>query len=116
MAKRISMVFLTMLLAIIAVLVAAKHRTGPNTVSFDDPKSLWLSIGIIAALFLPPIILSLFNYLAVRIISAIYQSIIALAFFGLVPIGLITPSGSFWISIIGILGTVASVGSIIVTI
>lgn len=58
MVKRVSMVLLTMVLAIIALFLAAKNPTGPNTVSFDEPFILWISLGILVVLFLPPLILS----------------------------------------------------------
>lgn len=116
MVKRFSMVFLTMLLAIIAALIAAKHPTGPNTISFDEPGVLWLSVGMLAALFLPPLILSLFNNFALKIISAIYQAFIVLAFLILIPLGFVVPDGGFWVSFIGIAGTIISICSILVTI
>jgi len=103
-----------MVLAVIAVLLAAKNPTGPNTVSFDEPAILWLSIGIIAVLFLPPLILSFFNNLAVKIISAIYQAFIVLSFIVLVPVGFIVPG--LWVTVIGVVGTIVSICSIIVTI
>src|SRR5690625_5079417 len=67
MIKRLSMVFFTMVLAIIAALLAAKNPTGPNTVSFDEPVILLLSIGILFVLFLLPLILSFFNYFYLKI-------------------------------------------------
>lgn len=114
MGKRFSMVFLTMVLAIIALLLAAKYPTGPNTVSFDEPVGFWLSFGMLVALFLPPLILSLFNHVAVKIISALYQAFIVLTFLGLIPVGIMIPS--FWVIIIGALGAIVSICSIIVTI
>lgn len=116
MVKRFSMVFLTMVLAIVALLLAAKHPTGPNTVSFDEPEILWLSMGMLVVLFLPPLILSFFNNLAVKVISAIYQAFIVLSFIVLIPIGFIVPSGGFWVSVIGVVGAIVSICSIIVTI
>jgi len=114
MIKRLSMVFFTMVLAIIAALLAAKNPTGPNTVSFDEPVILLLSIGIIVVLFLPPLILSFFNHLAVKITSAIYQAFIVIGFLGLIPVGFLIPS--FSVIIIGTLGTIVSICSIIITI
>ena len=108
------MVLLTMILAIIALLLAAKNPTGPNTVSFDHPESLWLSLGMLIVLFLPPLILSFFNNLAVKVVSAIYQSFIVLTFLGLILVGFIIPS--FWVTTIGVVGTIVSICSIIVTI
>src|SRR5690625_3913067 len=87
MFTRVSMVFLTMVLAIIALFLATQHPTGPNTVSFDDPVSLLISLGMLVALFLPPLILSFFNHIAVKILSAIYQAFIIFCFLILISIG-----------------------------
>lgn len=114
MVKRFSMVFLTMILAVVIVLLADKNPTGPNTVSFDEPAILWLSIGILVVLFLPPLVLSFFNHLVVKIISAIYQAFIVLSFIALIPIGFI--GSGFWVTVIAIVGTIVSICSIIVTI
>ncbi|MCJ7841480.1 hypothetical protein MUB24_11350 [Lederbergia sp. NSJ-179] len=112
--KKFSMVFLSMISALIALLIGAKNPTGPNTVSFDEPAILWLSIGILVVLFLPPFILSLFNHLAVRIISAIYQFFIVLSFLGLVLAGFMMPT--YWVMVIGAIGAIVSICSIFVTI
>ncbi len=37
MLKKFYMVFLTLLIAVGAVLLAARYPTGPNTVSYDEP-------------------------------------------------------------------------------
>lgn len=114
MVKRISMVFLTMVLAIIALLLAAKYPTGPNTVSFDEPVGFWIYFVMLIVLFLPPLILSFFNHLAVKIMSAIYQVFIVISFLGLIPVGFIIPS--FWVITVGVIGTIVSICSIIITI
>ena len=109
------MVFLTMILAVIAILTAAKHPTGPNSVSYDEPVGLWLSIGMTVLLFLPPFILAFFNHIAVKIISALYQCFIAFGFLGLILVVFFIPNG-FWIGIIAIVGTLVTICSILVTI
>ncbi|WP_339216020.1 hypothetical protein [Ornithinibacillus sp. FSL M8-0202] len=114
MFKKFLMVLLTLGLAIVTLLLAASNPTGPNTVSFDDPVGLWTSLGMLIVLFLPPLILSLFNHLAVKIISAIYQGFIVLTFFGLILVGLILPSVP--IIVLGLLGVATSICSIIVTV
>lgn len=114
MIKRFSMVLLTMLLAIITLLLAASNPTGPNTVSFDEPVNLWLSLGMLIVLFLPPLILSLFNHLAIKILSAVYQGFIVLTFFGLIPVGLFIPSVP--VIVLGLLGVATGICSIIVTV
>lgn len=113
MFKRFSMVLLTLIIAIIATLVAAKYPTGPNTVSFEEPFGLMISLSMIIALFLPPLILAFFNNKGVKIIFSIYQSFIVLAFLGMIPIGFIA-TGSLWISVVGTIGTIVSIFSIIV--
>lgn len=115
MAKRFLMLVFTLVLAVTAILIAAIHPTGPNTVSYDEPAGLWLSIGMVVVLFLPLFLLSYFNYLVVKIISALCQSIIVLSFLTLIPIGIIAPNG-FWLSMIGMIGTIVSILSIVVTI
>src|SRR5690625_5263264 len=114
MFTRVSMVFLTMVLAIVALFLATKHPTGPNTVSFDEPVGLLISLGMLVALFLPPLIFSFFNNLAVKVISAIYQAFIVISFLIIVPVGFFVPA--FSIIIIGVLGAIVSICSIIVTI
>ena len=56
---------------------------------------------LLVVLFLPPLILSLFNNLTVKIISAIYQAFIFI---------------SFSVIVIGVVGTIVSICSIIVTV
>ncbi|MBD8028076.1 hypothetical protein H9636_15605 [Ureibacillus sp. Re31] len=114
MFKRFFMVLVTLIIAVGAILLAAKHPTGPNTISYDEPLGLWLSIGIVVILFLPPLILSLFNNLVVRVISAVYQGFVVIAFLGIIPIGFLF-SNNIGVSVIGILGTLVCIGSIVVT-
>lgn len=114
MRIRFSFVFLTMVLAIIALLLGAKNPTGPNTVSFDEPFILMLSIGMVIMLFIPPFIFSFFNHMVVKIISAIYQGFAVILFLGLVPVGFFIPD--VWVIVVGIIGVIVSICSIIVTI
>ncbi len=114
MVKRFSMVFITLILAITALLLAAKYPTGPNTVSFDEPAIMWLNAGILVVLFLLPLIFSFFNLLVLRIISAIYQVFFVFGFLGLVLVGFMIPS--IWVIVNGALGAIISMCSIIVTI
>ena|SRR5690625_267577 len=114
MFLRFSMVFLTMVLSVVILLIAAQHPTGPNTVSFDDPVGFWISLGMLVAFFVPPLVLSFFNNLTVKVISAIYQSFIVIHFFILIPVGYLIPGVS--ISVIGTLGALVSIGSIFVTV
>ncbi|WP_088051657.1 hypothetical protein [Virgibacillus dakarensis] len=114
MFKRFLMVFLTLIIAVAAVFLAAKHPTGPNTVSFDEPAGLWISIGMIIALFLPPLILSLFSNRAVIILSAVYQAFVVIAFLGIIPIGFLFPNNA-GVSIIAGLGALVSIASVVVT-
>lgn len=108
------MLVIIAILAITALLLAAKNPTGPNTVSFDKPVELLISLGNLVLLLLPPMILSFFNHVAFRIISAIYQAIIVLAFLGLILVGFVIPSTL--IIIIGALGVIVGISSILVTI
>ncbi|PAV29701.1 hypothetical protein CIL05_10035 [Virgibacillus profundi] len=114
MFKRVFMVFLTLIIAVVAVLLAAKHPTGPNTVSYDEPVGLWISLGMIIVLFLPPLILSLFNNRIVKIISVVYQAFVVISFLVLIPIGFLFPD-NVGVSLIAILGALISIGSVVVT-
>ncbi|RDW22101.1 hypothetical protein [Oceanobacillus chungangensis] len=114
MVKRLSMFLMIMILAIVALLLAAKNPTGPNTVSFDEPLNLLMSLGTLILLLLPPLILSFFNHLVLNIISAIYQAFIVLTFLGLIIVGFVIPS--IWIIAIGTLGTIVGITSIVITI
>lgn len=102
------------ILAIGALLFAAKNPTGPNTVSFDEPLNLLMSLGTLIVLLLPPVILSFFNHLVLNIIFAIYQAFIVLTFLGLIIVGFVIPSS--WLIAIGALGAIVGISSIVVTI
>lgn len=115
MFKRFVMIFLTLLIAITAILLAASYPTGPNTISYDDPASLWISIGMVTVLFLPPLLLSVFNHFVVKIISAVYQGFIMIAFIGLILASLFTSAGAS-VTIAAVIGTIMSILSILVTI
>ncbi|KOP29064.1 membrane protein [Exiguobacterium sp. BMC-KP] len=114
MLKRLTFVCVTLCVAIVAVLVAARHSTG-NTISFEEPLSVYMAIGLIVFLFLPPLILSFFEHPVLKIVNVIYQSLIVFSFVGLIPVGFLIPNGSSTI-IVAVLGTVASLASVIVTI
>ncbi|SDC14290.1 hypothetical protein SAMN05421663_101491 [Terribacillus halophilus] len=114
MVKRLSFVFVLFVLAIIVLFLAAANPTGPNTVSFEEPSVIWLNVGIIALLFLPPFILSFFSHIAVKIVSAIYQAFIVFAFSSLILAGLLIPSVP--VIVVAGLGTILSICSIFVTI
>jgi len=114
MFKRFLMVLLTMIVAIVAVLIAANNTTG-ETISFDEPVLFWIGLGTIILFFLPSLFLSFFSNNGARITSIIFQSFIALSFLGLIPAGALDPNGGVWASIIGIVGTIVSICSIAVT-
>ncbi|GKV57934.1 putative membrane protein YdeH [Sporosarcina sp. NCCP-2222] len=114
MVIRLSMLCLTLAIAISAVLLGAKYPTGPNTISFDQPILLVISIGMVVALFLPPLILAFFDHPVVRIISTIYQAFIVLAFVVLIPVGFFIPS--VWVIGVGITGVLVSTGSVLATV
>lgn len=108
------MVLLTMIVAIVAVLIAANNKTG-ETISYDEPILFWIGIGTIALFFLPPLILSFFSNNSARITSIIFQSFIALSFLGLIPAIVLDPDSGVWASTIGIIGTIVSICSIAAT-
>ncbi|MGI1806652.1 hypothetical protein ACRPK8_13075 [Exiguobacterium sp. TDN 0502] len=112
MLKRLTFVCVTLCVAIVAVLVAARHSSG-NTISFEEPFSVYIAIGLIVVLFLPPFILSFFEQPVLKIVNVVYQSLIVFSFVSLIPVGFLIPNGSSTI-IVAILGTVASLASVIV--
>ncbi|MFV9834077.1 hypothetical protein ABOZ80_19165 [Bacillus stercoris] len=114
MLKRISLVFVTLMMSIVAVLVAAKDSPGDHVISFDQPIILLISIGIVVFLFIPPLAMSFFDNGIVRIISGVYQCFIVFTFLGLIPIGFLVPNG-FWTIMVSIAGTLVSIASVAVT-
>ncbi|WP_066188263.1 MULTISPECIES: hypothetical protein [Gracilibacillus] len=115
MIKRVTMVVLTLLVAIGLILAGAKNPIGTNANSFDEPWGLWLAIGVVVFFFLPPVILAFFNHIVVKIASAVYQGFIAMSFIVLIPVGFFVEDGTM-ISAAGVLGAVISISSIVVTI
>lgn len=114
MMRRFLMIFVTLMIAIGAILLAARHPTGPNSVSYDEPLGLWLSIGMTIILFIPLFIFSLFSNKIVKIISVVLQTFVAMSFLFIIPIGFFLPE-NLLVSVVGVLGVVVSVVSIIVT-
>ncbi|KKB72365.1 MULTISPECIES: hypothetical protein [Bacillus] len=114
MLKRFSLVFLTLIMSIFVVLAAAKNSFGDHAVSFDEPIILMISIGIVVFLFIPPLAMSFFGNLVVRIISGVYQCFIVLTFMVLIPIGFLIPNG-FLTILVSIAGTLISITSVAVT-
>ncbi|MCY8488143.1 hypothetical protein [Bacillus atrophaeus] len=114
MLKRFSLVLLTLIMSIVVILVAAKDSPGDNVISFDEPRILMISIGIVVFLFIPPLAMSFFGNMVVRIISGVYQCFIVLTFLGMIPIGFLIPNGFFTI-LVSVLGTLVSIISVVVT-
>ncbi|ELK48493.1 hypothetical protein M662_15755 [Bacillus sp. SB49] len=114
MLKRFLPVCVLLLLAVSAALLAARNPTGPNTISYEEPMGLWLSIGMIVVLFLPPLILALFQSTIARVTSAVYQGIVVFSFLVIIPIGFFVPD-QFSVGVAGVAGTAAGVWSIILT-
>ncbi|BDG78817.1 putative membrane protein YdeH [Bacillus subtilis] len=114
MLKRFFLVLLTLMMSIVVILVAAKDSPGDNVISFGEPKILMISIGIVVFLFIPPLAMSFFGNMAVRIISGVYQCFIVLTFLGMIPIGFLIPNG-FLTILVSVLGTLVSIISVVVT-
>lgn len=108
------MTFITLIIAVVVILLAARHPTGPNTVSYEEPAGLLIAIGMVIVLFLPLLILSLFSHRVVRIISAVCQTIVVISFLGIIPIGFLFPQ-HFGVSIIAFFGFLTSIASVVVT-
>ncbi|WP_393964625.1 hypothetical protein [Exiguobacterium sp. S22-S28] len=116
MIKRVSLVVLSMVLAVVTLLVAAQYAVGKSVVSFDQPKALGISVAIVVLLFLPPMFLSFFENGVVKVINAAYQSIIVLSFIGLIPMGFMTPNGSLLIVLTAVAGTLISMISTVMAV
>ncbi|MFS0664968.1 hypothetical protein AB1L06_13210 [Bacillus mojavensis] len=114
MLKRFLLVLLTLIMSIVVILVAAKDSHGDNVISFDEPIILMISIGIVVFLFIPPLALSFFGNMVVRIISGVYQCFIVFTFLGMIPIGFLIPNG-FLTILVSVLGTLVSIISVVVT-
>lgn len=112
--KRFFLVFLTLMMSIFVLFTAAEESPGENVISFDEPMILLISLGIILCLFIPPLVMSFFGRLIVRIISGVYQCFIVLTFAGLIPIGFLIPNG-FLTILVSIAGTLVSLASVAVT-
>jgi len=111
MIKRVSLVLLSMALAVATLLIAARYAVGQSVLSFEQPQALSLSIAIVVLLFIPPLFLSFFENTVMKIINAAYQSIISLSFIGLIPMGFMTPDGSLPIVLTAVIGTAISIVS-----
>ncbi|MEC1290440.1 hypothetical protein P9B58_09325 [Bacillus mojavensis] len=114
MLKRFLLVLLTLIMFIVVILVVAEDSPGDNVISFDEPMILMISIGIVVFLFIPPLALSFFGNMVVRIISGVYQCFIVFTFLGMIPIGFLIPNG-FLTILVTVLGTVVSIISVVVT-
>ncbi|MED1805202.1 hypothetical protein P4V02_10775 [Bacillus subtilis] len=114
MVKRFFLVLLTLIMSIVVMLVAAKNSHGDNVISFEQPRILMISIGIVVFLFIPPLVMSFFGNWVVRIVSGVYQCFIVLTFLGLIPIGFLIPDG-FLTIVVSIAGTLISIVSVVVT-
>lgn len=101
-------------MSVFAVFAAAEEAPGDHVISFDEPMILLISLGIILCLFIPPLVMSFFGSLIVRIISGVYQCFIVLTFAGLIPIGFLIPHG-FLTILAAVLGTLVSLASVAVT-
>ncbi|MDX8045319.1 hypothetical protein SH601_04890 [Gracilibacillus sp. S3-1-1] len=113
MLKSFYIDLLTFVVAIIGTLLAAFNKTG-KTISFEEPITFLVGFVVVVMLFLPSLILSLFNKPRARFAFAIYQGFIALLFLGLIPSGFLGFRGGTGASIIGIIGTVICIWSIVV--
>ncbi|MEC1414578.1 hypothetical protein [Bacillus safensis] len=114
MLKRFLFIFSTLLMAIAVLFIVAKDSPGKNTISLDDPLPFMLSVGMVVFLFIPPLVMSFFDHIVVRVISGIYQCFIVFSFLVLIPIGFFIPNGGMTI-LISILGFLVSLSSMVVT-
>ncbi|MCY7718480.1 hypothetical protein [Bacillus altitudinis] len=114
MLRRFLFIFSTLLMAILILFTASKNSPGKNTVSLDEPIPFILSAAMIIFFFIPPLVMSFFDQIVVRMISGIYQCFILMVFIGLMPISFLIPNGGLTF-LESILGCVMSLLSIIFT-
>lgn len=114
MLKRFLFIFSTLLMAILVLFIASKNSPGKNTISLDEPILFILSAGMVIFFFIPPLVMSFFDQIVVRVISGTYQCFILLLFLGLIPISFLIPNGGLTF-LVAILGCLLSLFSIIFT-
>ncbi|MFS0657091.1 hypothetical protein [Bacillus sp. 179-C3.3 HS] len=114
MLKRFLLVLSTLVMSVAVLLTAAMDSLGEHTISFEEPFILMLSVGMVVVLFIPPLVLSFFHHIVIRVISGIYQCFIVFSFLGLLPIGFLIPNGGL-IILVSVIGFLVSVVSVIVT-
>ncbi|WP_111289846.1 hypothetical protein [Bacillus safensis] len=114
MLKRFLFIFSTLLMAILVLYIASKNSPGKNTISLDEPILFILSAGMVIFFFIPPLVMSFFDQIVVRVISGTYQCFILLLFLGLIPISFLIPNGGLTF-LVAILGCLLSLFSIIFT-
>ncbi|MCM2989903.1 hypothetical protein M3580_11730 [Bacillus safensis] len=114
MLKRFLFIFSTLLMAILVLFIASKNSPGENTISLDEPILFILSAGMVIFFFIPPLVMSFFDQIVVRVISGTYQCFILLLFLGLIPISFLIPNGGLTF-LVAILGCLLSLFSIIFT-
>lgn len=108
MGKRIGWVLLMMVLALATFLLQMGQW---NDLSPEQQMTLFISMGLIVVLFIPPLVMSLFKHKVVSYVNIAYQTLIVVSFLGTLPIGFMLPNGTFTI-IVALLGTGASLLSI----
>lgn len=113
MVKKVTIVLLMFVFALLVLLLADNYRVEVHTLTFDDLVALKRPIGILAAIFLPPVILSFCNNFFVNLITATYQSFILVAFLYLALIGVMFMD--FHLVGVAVSGAIVSICSIIVT-
>lgn len=109
MIKKILWVLLMMGLALFIITLQI-NRLGEMTPEIQ--MTLFMSLGIVVVLFIPPLIMSFFLNPIISYLNIAYQGVIAISFLGMLPIGFMIPNGMFT-AIIALLGVGISSMSII---
>ncbi|EKU48190.1 hypothetical protein [Staphylococcus massiliensis] len=76
MSKRLTMSTSLALACIIHMLIIATIPETDTIVSFNKPTNLFINLIILMLFVLPPILMSIYDNLSVRVASAIYQGLI----------------------------------------
>lgn len=82
MKYRLPMLFLAIVSISLSILtIASNNPSGGSGVAIDQPQDIWMIVGFTVGIFLPALILGIFNSTATRVISSIYQILFAIPAF-----------------------------------
>ena len=82
MKYRVPMLFLAIIFISLSILtIASNNPSGGSGVTVYQPQDIWMVVAFAVSIFLPALILGIFNSTATRVISSIYQVLFAIPAF-----------------------------------